>query len=70
MAGGGYDFLNNAAIDHNLFALQVLKGEISDDRNIEDGACAVAFQAVSIQIKKKIPQESYGEKKNENEEEV
>lgn len=43
MAGGGYDFLNNAAIDHNLFALQVLKGEISDDRNIEDGACAVAF---------------------------
>lgn len=43
MAGDGYDFLNNVAIDHNLFALQVLKGEISDDRNIEDGACAVAF---------------------------
>ena len=43
MTGDGYDFLNNVAIDHNLFALQVLKGEISDDRNIEDGACAVAF---------------------------
>ena len=70
MAGDGYDFLNNVAIDHNLFALQVLNGEILDDRNIEDGVCAVAFQAVSIQIKKKMPQESYGEKKNENEEEV
>lgn len=56
MAGDGYDFLNNVAI--------------LDDRNIEDGVCAVTFQAVSIQIKKKMPQESYGEKKNENEEEV
>lgn len=43
MTGDGYDFLNNVAIDHNLFALQVLKGEISDDRNIEDGVCAVVF---------------------------
>lgn len=43
MAGDGYDFLNNVAIDHNLYALQVLNGEISDDSNIEDGACAVAF---------------------------
>lgn len=39
----------------NSFALQVVSGEVSDDRNIEERVFNMAFHAIKAEMKKDIP---------------